>query len=155
MMKFIKNKIKKDDFLTINEDNVMFITNPGRMGDEDGATFIVKEEDNYIIYRLDNWMYRSSDFKEREHVSLEEALKHFPKWKEVWNNNDIKDKYIYLYMGFGNGLAVDNKIFQEFKPYLYKRVEKYLEKKEDKESMQYAAVFDTWEQAFLDMVKCK
>ena len=154
-MEFIKNKIKKDDFLKINEDNVMFITNPGRMGDEDGSTFIVKEDDKYIIYRLDNWMYRSRDFKESEHVSLEEALKHFPKWKEVWNNKDIKDKYTYLYMGFGNGLAVDNRIFQEFKPYLDKRVEKYLDKKEDKESMQYAAVFDTWQQAFIDMINNK
>ena len=32
-MEFIENKISKEDFFKINEDDVMFITNPGRMGD--------------------------------------------------------------------------------------------------------------------------
>ena len=154
-MEFIENKIVKDDFLKIKEDRVMFITNPGRMGDEDGSTFIIKEEDEFKIYRLDNWMYRSRDFDEREYISLDDALKQFPKWKKSWNNKDNKGKYTYLYMGFGNGLAVDNRIYEEFKPYLDKRVKKYLEKKEDKESMQYAAVFDTWKDAFLDMINNK
>ena len=113
----------------------------------------MKEE--FKIYRLDNWMYRSRDFDEREYISLDDALKQFPKWKKSWNNKDNKGKYTYLYMGFGNGLAVDNRIYVEFKPYLDKRVKKYLEKKEDKESMQYAAIFDTWKDAFLDMINNK
>ena len=29
---------------TLKEENLMFITNPGRMGDEDGSTFIIKEK---------------------------------------------------------------------------------------------------------------
>ena len=28
----------------LNEEDIMFITNPGRMGDEDGTTFIVKHD---------------------------------------------------------------------------------------------------------------
>ena len=37
------NHITKDEFKKIDEKNVMFITNPGRMGDEDGSYFIVKK----------------------------------------------------------------------------------------------------------------
>ena len=43
-MRFKSNKISKKDFLYINEEDVMFITNPGRMGDEDGSTFIIKQD---------------------------------------------------------------------------------------------------------------
>ena len=156
-MEFKSNTISKEDFFSINEDDVMFITNPGRMGDEDGSTFILKEDDVFKIYRLDGWMYRSRDFNESEHISLEEARKQFPKWAEVWSNGDkaTNRKYTYLYMGFGNGLAVDNSIYNTFKPYLEKRVNKYLNNKEDKESAQYAAIFDTWEDAFIDMAKNK
>ena len=149
------NKISKSDFLKINEDDVMFITNPGRMGDEDGSTFIVKQDDEFKIYRLDEWMYRSKDFNESKHISLNDAKKQFPKWYETWknsNNKDYKGKYKYLYMGFGNGLSIDNSIYKEFKPYLDTKVKEYLEGKEDKESLKYAAIFNTWEEAFLDMI---
>ena len=71
-VEFKSNTISKDDFFSINEDDVMFITNPGRMGDEDGSTFILKEDDVFKIYRLDGWMYRSRDFNESEHISLNE-----------------------------------------------------------------------------------
>lgn len=47
------NKISKEEFLKLNEDDIMFITNPGRMGDEDGSTFIVKQENKFIMYRVD------------------------------------------------------------------------------------------------------
>ncbi len=30
------NKISKSEFLKLKEDNLLFITNPGRMGNEDG-----------------------------------------------------------------------------------------------------------------------
>ncbi len=154
-MEFKPNKISKEDFLKINEDDVMFITNPGRMGDEDGSTFIIKKDNKFKIYRLSNWMYRSNDFDKKNHISQKDALKQFPKWNEVFknkNNNDYKGKYKYIYMGFGNGLSVDNSIYNKFKPYLDKRVERYLKDGKDKESMQYAAIFNTWEKAFIDMV---
>lgn len=152
------NKMSKDDFLKINEDDVMFITNPGRMGDEDGSTFIVKQGKNYKAYRLSEWIYRSKDFNESEHISLDDAIKQFPKWNEAWknsNNENYKGKYKYLYMGFGNGLSVDNSIYDEFKTYLDEKVEEYLKDKEDKESLKYAAIFNVWEEAFRNMVNNK
>ena len=44
MHKYEIIKISSDDFFKINEDDLMFITNPGRMGDEDGSTFVVKKD---------------------------------------------------------------------------------------------------------------
>ena len=152
------NKISRDEFLKINEDDVMFITNPGRMGDEDGSTFIIKQDDEFKAYRISEWMYRGKDFNEKEHISLDDALKQFPKWYEAWQNSDdenYKGKYKYLYMGFGNGLSVDNSIYDEFKPYLDEKVEEYLEGKEDKESLEYAAIFGVWEDAFVSMINHK
>lgn len=35
-------KITKKEFEKIEEKDVMFVTNPGRMGDTDGSNFIVK-----------------------------------------------------------------------------------------------------------------
>ena len=150
-----KNKISKDDFLKINEDDVMFITNPGRMGDDDGSTFIVRQDNEFKTYRLDGWLYRRRDYDENEFVSMEDVMKQFPKWYETWHNGDEKDtkgKYRFLYMGFGNGLSIDNSIYDEFKPFLDEKVEKYLLDKEDKESMKYAAIFKVWEDAFLNMI---
>ena len=48
MMDFKINKIAKDDFFKINEEDVMFITNPGRM-------VIKKLIQNIHIYI---WQYR-------------------------------------------------------------------------------------------------
>lgn len=50
-------EISRDEFFTLKEENLMFITNPGRMGYEDGSTFIIKEDNNYVSYRIDGWMY--------------------------------------------------------------------------------------------------
>ena len=58
------NKISKTAFLKINEDDIMFITNPGRMGDEDGSTFIIRDGDNFISYRIDGWMYGNRNEKD-------------------------------------------------------------------------------------------
>ena len=93
-----------------------------------GSTFIVKQGKNYKAYRLSEWMPRSKDFNESEHISLDDALKQFPKWSEAWknsNNENYKGKYKYLYMGFGNGLSVDNSIYDEFKTHLDEKVEEY------------------------------
>ncbi len=152
------NKISKEDFFNINEKDVMFITNPGRMGDEDGSTFIVKQDNSYKVYRVDEWMYRGSNFNESEHISLEDTRKQFPKWFEQWencNNEDYKGKYTYLYMGYGNGLSVDNSIYDEFKPYLDQKIEEYLKRRGNDEHLKFIAVFDVWEEAFIDMVNNK
>ena len=149
------NKISKAVFLRINEDAVMFITNPGRMGDEDGSTFIIRVDNKFKAYRIDGWLYRSKKINADNYISLKDALKHFPKWHKTWKNGEkenSKGKYKYLYMGFGNGLSIDNSIYNEFKRYLDVTTSEYLKDKEDKESLKYAAVFNTWEDAFLNMI---
>ena len=156
---FKPNKITKEEFLNINEDDVMFITNPGRMGDEDGTTFIMKKEKDLIPYRVSGWMYQKD--KDTNYISFDDAKRQFPKWYETWenwNNEKYKGKYHYLYMGFGNGLSIDNSIYEKFKPYLDKAVKKNLEKynsEEEKEEMKHAAVFNVWEDAFIDMINDK
>ena len=150
MGNLVKNKVKKSDFLKINEDEVMFITNPGRMGDEDGSTFVLKGCNNHNIYRIDGWMYPSGNLDENERITLDDARKQFPKWSESWENKDdlnYQGKYKYLYMGFGNGLCVDNTIYDEFKPYLDEKVKAYLDSHNGDKSLEYAAIFDTWESA--------
>lgn len=156
-MKFTENKISKEDFFKIDENDVVFITNPGRMGDEDGVTFIVRKDNEFKIYRLSEWMYRGKDFDESNHISLNDASKQFPIWYEAWKNKGNNKKYKYLYMGFGNGLSVDYSIYSEFEPYLNDLVGKYLKIRTDmdKESLKYAAIFDVWEDAFMKMVNDK
>ena len=156
---FKTNAITRDEFLKINENDVMFITNPGRMGDEDGSTFIIKKGNELIPYRVSGWMYGKD--KGKDYVSLDDAKKQFPKWYETWencNNEQYKGKYQYLYMGFGNGLSVDNSIYEEFKPYLDKAVKKNLAKyktEDEKKEMKYAAIFNVWENAFVEMINDK
>lgn len=149
---FKTNKISKEEFLKINENDVMFITNPGRMGDEDGTTFIVKTGNDFIIYRIDGWMYPKNG--EKVEITLDDALKQFPKWDEAWKNGN-NEKYKYLYMGFGNGLSVDYSIYNEFKPFLDKKIEEFLEDKEDKKSLKDSAIFSVWKQAFINMMNNK
>ena len=150
------NNISKEEFLKLNEEDIMFITNPGRMGDEDGITFVVNEEKYYKIYRIDGWMYPKKDIKEKDRISLQDALKQFPKWLDAWKNgNEAQEKYTYLYMGFGNGLSIDNSIYSEFEPYLNKLVENYLSNHKNKEELKYAAIYSVWENALIEMLKNK
>ena len=156
MYNFKTNKISKDDILLLSEKDVMFITNPGRMGDEDGTTFIVKNGNEFTIYRVDGWMNPSKN----EVISMADIAKQFPKWYETWenvNNQDYKGKYRYLYMGFGNGLCIDNSIYNEYEPYLNKLIEEYLENKseEEKVGLMYAATFNLWDDAFINMANDK
>lgn len=151
------NDISKADFIKLKEDDVMFITNPGRMGDEDGITFIIKSDNLFKAYRVSGWMYgKRADGM----ITLDDAYKQLPKWHEAWEHGtdqEYKGKYIHLYMGFGNGLNIDNSIYDEFKPYLDIEVEKNLSKYNDKEKeeMQYAAIFNVWEKAFVKMARDK
>lgn len=138
------NPIKKEEFFKLNEDNLMFITNPGRMGDEDGATFVIKEGNTFTIYRVEGWRYgkRTEDF-----ISLNDTIKVFPKWNETWencNNENYQGKYKYIYRGFGNGLSIDRRIYDKFEPYL----NKYLNV--DSKPVE---VYHCWKNALLDMAK--
>jgi len=132
----------------------MFITNPGRMGDEDGTTFIIKNGNVVTIYRISGWMYQKED------ISLNDVFKQFSKWHEAWiyrKEKKYHGKYKYLYMGFGNGLSIDNSIYSEFEPYLNDLVRKSLEGRnnKEKESLKYAIIYNVWEKAFLNMVNDK
>ncbi len=149
MNKLIKKKIRKEDFLKLNENDIYFITIPGRMGDEDSITFILKENNNYYIYKIDGLIYPSSNPK-KDQITLKDIIKQFPKW----NNND-KEKYQFIYMGFGNGLCIDNRIYNTYKPYLDKEVSSYLESQntQDKESLKYAAIFNVWKDAVIKMIE--
>ena len=154
------NKINKPNFFELNEADVMFITNPGRMGDEDGSTFIIKNNNEFTVYRVDGWMYPNKKEKQEDKITMGDMATQFPKWYEAWEQGEednYKGKYRHLYMGFGNGLNIDNSIYDEYKPYLDKAVEKNLEKydESEKEEMQYAAIFNVWEEAFNNMVKDK
>ena len=160
MNKIKYNKISKKDFLKLNEDNLIFVTNPGRMGDEDGSTFVIKNGNELTIYRVDGWMYPSKNIKEEYVISMNDMTLQFPKWFEMWKHSDEKDyneKYQYLYMGFGNGLSIDNTIYDEYKPYLDKKIENDLKEKskEEKKSLKYATIFCVWENALMKMAKDK
>ena len=151
------NKINKLDFLNLNEDDLMFITNPGRMGDEDGSTFVIRKGNEFTIYRVDGWMYPNKD---GDYISLDDTKNIFPKWYDTWEHSidkDYKGKYKYLYMGFGNGLCIDNSIYNEYEPYLNKLVEEYLANKsdEEKESLRYGAIYNLWINALIDMINDK
>ena len=79
-MKFEMNEISKEDFLRINEEDIMFITNPGRMGDVDGLTFIIKKDNKFKIYRIDGFLYPKKDIEKNKLISFEETKKQFPIW---------------------------------------------------------------------------
>ena len=100
-------KIKDEDLIKFNEDNLMFITNPGRMGDLYGSTFVMMENNVFKEYYLDN-IFSSTNI-----VDV------FPEWNNTISTKDNKsDKYQYVYMGFGNGLCVDKRIYDKYYPYL-------------------------------------
>ena len=80
-------KVTDEDIKKFNEDNLMFITNPGRMGDLYGSTFVMKENNELKEYYLDNI------FKSTCIVDV------FKEWKNTISNKDNKsDKYNYVYM---------------------------------------------------------
>ena len=72
-----------------------------------------------------------------------------------FNIEDYKGKYKHLYMGFGNGLNVDISIYDKFKPYLNKMIKNNLEKypEEERKDRQYAAIFNVWEDALINMAQ--
>lgn len=150
-MKDIKyNRITKDEFEKIDEKDVMFITNPGRMGDEDGSYFIVKTGNVFIPYRVSGWMYSNGNVE----ITLDEFSKKFPLWMDMWKKSfesSNNGKYTYIYMGFGN---IDSSIYEEFKQYFLDEVNKIKESHGDSEnnpSFNYLA----WEPAFIKMCQDK
>ena len=141
------NKITIDEFLKLDENNLMLVTNPGRMGDEDGSYFIMKDNDKLVAYRISGWMYGQ---KENNSVSFDMMCSHFPKWKETWKNaakEDYDGKYKFVYMGFGNGLCIDKRIYEEFNKFLELVVSKDPRYKSEEKIP--APYYNSWEKALL------
>ena len=84
-------------------------------------------------------------------------FKQFPKWEEAWknwNNEEYSGKYVYIYMGFGNGLSIDKSIYKEYEPYLLNEVKRIKEERNETEespSMYYPA----WKPAVENMLNNK
>lgn len=111
-------KLTKDVFNTLKEEDILFISNPGRMGDEDGSNIIIKVDNDYYAYRISGWMYGP---KNDDYISLTETQEHFPNWKNRWENWQDKkliNQYEYVYMGFGNGISINKNIYNNFYPYI-------------------------------------
>ena len=147
MKYFLLNRITKEEFNKLNEDNLMFITNPGRMGDENGSTFIMKEGNLLKAYRASGWMYNT----EKCEVTLNDMEKKFPHWINAWKNSsneDYDEKFRYIYMGFGNGLCVNRKIYDVFKKHLDTEVSERA-REENTDVNEYSLKYTSWEKAAL------
>ena len=136
-------KVTDEDIKKFNEDNLMFITNPGRMGDLYGSTFVMKEDNELKEYYLDN-IFRSTSI-----VDV------FKEWKNTVSNDDNKsDKYNYVYMGFGNGLCVDKRRYAKYYPYLLEEVKKDdLYEEESGDNYNPCINYSVWEKALDNMIK--
>ncbi len=158
-MKYIlkTKRISKKDFYNLDEDNLMFITNPGRMGDEDGSTFVIKTGDSYIPYRIDDM---SSSYKQENdsdnYISIDDMYNVFPKWKESWHNysKDAKNdgKYVYIYMGFGNGLCVDKRVYEEYYEYLMEEIKNTGASLDENGQYDPGLYYSLWDQALIKMI---
>ncbi len=151
-MKYFKlNHIKRDDFFNIKEEDVMFITHPGRMGDEDGSTFIIKKENKFIAYRISGWEYNPDKCE----VEYEEMLKAFPEWNEALDHKENENyigKYKYYYMGFGNILCVDRRISNIFDKHLEETMIKLAPVYETTLD-DYALKYNSWDNAAYETAK--
>lgn len=146
---FVTIKISKDDFKKLNEEDLMFITNPGRMGDEDGSTFIIKNNNEFKIYRVSGWMYGKNRDNE---ITIQDMFEKFPLWEECWHNwneENYSGKYVYIYMGFGNGLCVDKRIYEEFYPYLLEEVKNHKMYEGNEVDYNPSLNYSAWKDAFI------
>lgn len=150
-------KISKKDFYNLDENDLMFITNPGRMGDEDGSTFVLKIDDSYIPYRVNGWMYSNKNERNsKNYISLDDMFQVFPKWKESWHNyyvdKEYNGKYIYIYMGFGNGLCVDKRIYKKYYSYLLNEIKDNGATIDVNDKYDPSLNFSLWDHALIKMI---
>ena len=69
----------------------MLVANPGRMWNENGSYFIMKDNDKFVAYRISGWMYGQ---KENNSVSFDMMCFHFSKWKEAFEKAAKKEIYL-------------------------------------------------------------
>ena len=134
-------KVNDDELKRFREENLMFITSPGRMGDIEGSTFVVKEDNELKMYYIEN-LYKCNTI-----------LNIFPEWVKSVKEDSKSNKYNYIYMGFGNGLHVDKSIYDEYYPYLLEEVKKddmYYE--EDNDNYNPCLNYAHWEHALENMI---
>ena len=136
-------KVTDEDIKKFNEDDLMFITNPGRMGDMYGSTFVMNDNGILKEYYVDN-IFKC--------ISIVEV---FPEWKNtVSNTNNESNKYKYVYMGFGNGLCVDKRIYDKYYPYLLDEAKKdNLYEKEFGDNYNPCINYSHWEHALERMIE--
>ena len=112
------------------------------MGDLYGSTFVMKENNELKEYYCEN-IFKSTSIVEV-----------FPEWKKtVSNTKNESNKYKYIYMGFGNGLCIDKRIYDKYYPYLLEAVKKddmYYE--EEGDNYNPCLNYSHWEYAFDRMI---
>ena len=134
-MKVGEKILTEEELNNLHEDELLFITYPGRMGDVYGCSLVINKNDKITFYRIEN-IY---DFKGN-------IYQQFPKWNEALKNYSEKkesDKYEIIYMGFGNLLGVDKRIFNTFKPLAEEKM-KYISENYSKELKFGAACYTYW-----------
>ncbi len=141
----MKENITKEEVMKLNEEDLMFITIPGRMGDIYGSTLVIRKDNKYIFYRIDN-LFKNLDIIDKVFPIWSKSLKDFKKKYE-------SDRYNYIYMGMGNGLCINKEIYYKFIPYLIKNAHKSnLYHGEKNLEYQSAINYEMWEKALNDMI---
>ena len=149
------NEISRDEFLKIREQDILFITHPGRMGDEDGSTFIINTTNGYKVYRISGWYF--GDRTNPNFISYSEMADRFPNWISSIRTPEEKadSLYRYVYMGFGNSLCIKKDLYESFMKHLELAIDKYAEDRNidssEKEERRYAIIFSVWGEAVVNM----
>ena len=137
-----EKKLTIDDLEKLKEDELLFITYPGRMGDINGCSFVIKSNNKIIFYRIDNLYKFKGNIYEK-----------FPKWNEALKNYSEKkksNKYEIIYMGMGNLLAVDKSVFRKFEALIKERTNEIKGNYEDKLKFGFAC-YSFWKETVYQM----
>ena len=122
-MRIEEKKLAEEELNNLAEDDLLFITFPGRMGDVYGCSFVIKKNDKITFYRIEN-LYEFKGNIYKQFSTWNEALKNYSEKKE-------SKKYEIIYMGFGNLLGVDKRIFNIFKPLAEEKMKNISENYDD------------------------
>ena len=137
-----EENISEEDFKKLKEENLLFITYPGRMGDIEGCSFVMKDKDMIKFYRIENlYTYKANIYEI------------FPKWKdslEKYKKKDSSSKYEIIYMGMGNLLGVDKTIVELFKSKI-KEIDEKIESTLDKELKFGMTCYTYWRKTVTEM----
>ena len=144
-MQIEEKKLSEEELNNLCEDDLLFITYPGRMGDVYGCSFVIKKKEQITFYRIENLQ----DFKGN-------IFTQFPKWNEALKNYSEKKKskkYEMIYMGFGNLLGVDKSIWDTFKPLAEEKMKNIRENYSD--DLKFGAACYTYWREIVNNMFCK